>query len=71
MRDLSEIQAIDALTAIKRRRDFDRESYLMARDDTGPEHLTDYLSHYLDPHQADCMSPAGWRVLDAWIVAGR
>lgn len=68
MKDLAVIQADDALVDLKRDQHFKREYY------TALPNVDDrrrYAAQFLDEHQIDCMSPAGWRVLDAYLQSDR
>lgn len=67
MKDLAVIQADDALVALKREQHFDREHYRSL----APSTARGYAAQYLDEHQVDCLSPAGWRVLDAYLRSDR
>lgn len=74
MKALEIIQADDALVAVKRAPDFDREHFktLSQVDDVdaaSPAKM--YLSRFLDPYLVDRMSPAAWRVLFIYLMTGR
>jgi hypothetical protein len=67
MKDLAEIQAGDALVALKREKLFDREYYKSLAASTA----RGYAAQFMDEYQVDRMSPAGWRVLDAYLRSDR
>lgn len=69
MRDLAEIQAGDALVQLKRDPLFTRSFYLSLSEEAGSRRR--YAARFLDKYQVERMSPAGWRVLDAYLVADR
>lgn len=70
MRDLAIIQGSESYSMLMGNKQFHRERYLQAVEFTGPEHLRDYLSYYLGRDQAEVMSQAGWRVLEAYLQRG-
>lgn len=67
MKDSAVIQADNALVALKREPYFDRKYYRSL----SPSTARGYAAQYLDEHQVDCMSEAGWRVLDAYLRSDR
>lgn len=71
MKDLAVIQADNALVALKRDPYFDRKYYRSLSPSTARGYVAQYLDEYLDEHQFDCMSEAGWRVLDAYLRSDR